>query len=153
MIIILNYTQKETLLLQDEKSHEQNCVDKYTKYSNQACAQELKDLYNNLAQKEQQHLNYINQLISGTLPQVDTSGSNPVPQPKQVQQSTSDKEADKQLLADSLETEKYISSTYNTAVFEFKDKNVRNVLNTIQKQEQSHGYDIYNYMSVNGMYN
>ncbi len=152
VIIILNYNQKEILLLQDEKNHEQTCVNKYTKFTTQACAQELKDLFSNLAQKEQQHLNYIDQLISGTVPTVDTSNKNPVPAPTAVKQSSTDKEADKQLLSDALETEKYISSTYNTAVFEFKDENVRNVLNTIQKQEQAHGFSLYNYMAANGMY-
>ena len=62
-------------------------------------------------------------------------------------------ENDKMLCQDSLSTEKYISSTYNTAIFEFSDTQIRQVLNNIQKEEQEHGEKIYNYMSQHGMYN
>ena len=62
-------------------------------------------------------------------------------------------EVDKMLCQDCLSTEKYVSSTYNTAIFEFKDKNVRQVLNHIQKEEQEHGEKLYNYMSQHNMYN
>ena len=47
---------------------------------------------------------------------------------------------------------KLYDSMYNTAIFEFKDVGIRNVLNHIQKDEQEHGQQIYNYMSQNGMY-
>lgn len=60
---------------------------------------------------------------------------------------------DKILCTDLLSTEKYVSSTYNTAIFEFRDENVRNVLNHIQKEEQEHGKKIYDYMASHGMYN
>ncbi|WP_338659685.1 spore coat protein [Paraclostridium sordellii] len=46
-----------------------------------------------------------------------------------------------------------ISSTYNTAIFEFKNKEIRQVLNHIQKEEQEHGEKIYNYMNQHNMYN
>lgn len=62
-------------------------------------------------------------------------------------------ETDKLLCQDALSTEKYVSSTYNTSIFEFRDKNIRQVLNHIQKEEQEHGEQIYNYMSQHGMYN
>ena len=45
-------------------------------------------------------------------------------------------EGDKLLCQDALSTEKYVSSTYNTSIFEFRDKNIRQVLNHIQKEEQ-----------------
>ena len=45
----MNLTQKETGLLKDLKDQEQLCVDKYTKYSNDACSQELKDLFCSIA--------------------------------------------------------------------------------------------------------
>ena len=61
-------------------------------------------------------------------------------------------EHDKMLCSDSLSTEKFVSSTYNTAIFEFRDKNIRQVLNHIQKEEQEHGEKIYNYMASHGMY-
>ncbi len=50
-------------------------------------------------------------------------------------------------------TEKYVSSTYDTAIFEQADSNVRQVLNHIQKEEQGHGEGIFKYMQSKGMYN
>ncbi|MDI9468160.1 MAG: spore coat protein, partial [Bacillota bacterium] len=54
---------------------------------------------------------------------------------------------------DMLMTEKYVSSAYDTAIFEFTDSNVRQVLNHIQKEEQQHGEGLFNYMQSHGMYN
>ena len=62
-------------------------------------------------------------------------------------------EGDKLLCQDALSTEKYVSSTYNNSIFEFRDTNIRQVLNHIQKEEQEHGEEIYNYMNKHGMYN
>lgn len=147
------FTQKEISYLNDAKSHEQLCIDKYNKYSAAAIAPELKGLFTNLAQKEQQHLNSINQLLSGTLPSVGggQSGQQSMTAPV-VNQSQQDKEDDKYLLQDALGTEKHVSSVYDTAIFEFKDSGVRNVLNHIQKEEQEHGDMLYKYMAANGMY-
>ena len=50
-------------------------------------------------------------------------------------------------------SEKHISSSYNTSVFEFTNTEVRDALNHIQKEEQEHGKQIYDYMSANSMYN
>ncbi len=62
-------------------------------------------------------------------------------------------QTDAALCNDMLMTEKYVANAYNTAIFEFVDSNVRQVLNHIQKEEQQHGEGIFNYMSSNGMYN
>jgi hypothetical protein len=59
---------------------------------------------------------------------------------------------DATLCNDLLMTEKYVSSSYNTAIFEFRDTNVRQALNHIQKEEQQHGEGIFNYMQKKGMY-
>ena len=47
--------------------------------------------------------------------------------------------------------EKHVSTTYNTAIFEFRDAQARDALNHIQKEEQQHGKRIYDYMAANGM--
>jgi spore coat protein CotF len=60
--------------------------------------------------------------------------------------------SDKQMCDDVLMTEKFVSSTYNTAIFEFRDTNVRDILNHIQKEEQKHGEAIFKYMESKGMY-
>ncbi|MBC6004099.1 MAG: spore coat protein [Paeniclostridium sordellii] len=162
---MLNLTTKERMLLEDEKSHEELCVQKYKDYAQKASCSELKNLFNQLAQKEQQHLDSINQLLSGTVPNVNQGQSqgnqnsnsqtnSAMPNlNSQASQGMPFNQHDKMLCQDTLSTEKYISSTYDTAIFEFKDKNVRQVLNHIQKEEQEHGEKIYNYMSQHNMYN
>jgi spore coat protein CotF len=60
--------------------------------------------------------------------------------------------SDADMCKDMLMTEKYISGTYDTSIFEFKDTNVRNILNHIQKEEQQHGESIYKYMESKGLY-
>lgn len=62
------------------------------------------------------------------------------------------KQNDSYLCSDLLSTEKHVSSVYNTAIFEFKNTQIRDALNHIQKEEQQHGEEIYNYMAQNGMY-
>lgn len=154
---MLSLTQKERMLLEDQKNHEQVCVDKYTNYANQAQDQQLKNLFQNYAAQEQQHLNSINQLLSGQLPATG-QGQQQQAQPQTSPQSTKMQGAmanqqDATLCNDLLMTEKYVSNTYDTAIFEFTDSNVRQILNHIQKEEQQHGEGIFQYMQNNGMYN
>ena len=69
-------TTKERLLLQDQKSQEELCVKKYQSYAGLAQDPQLKQLFSSLAQKEQEHLNTINQILSGQVPSVGAqSGS------------------------------------------------------------------------------
>ena len=42
---MLNLNAKERILLQDEKSHEELCVEKYNKYSKTACDPQLQNLF------------------------------------------------------------------------------------------------------------
>ncbi len=186
-------SQKESSLLQDLKSQEQLCVEKYSKYSAEANCSQLSSLFSQIGQMEQQHLSTLNQLESGTIPQMSSSSnsaqssssssqgssqssaqgssqsSSQSASPKAGQsnphgggslsasasaQSTNNqnKQNDSYLCSDILATEKHVSSLYNTCIFEFKDANIRNALNHIQKEEQGHGEQIYNYMQQNNMY-
>ena len=155
----MELTQKETSFLKDLKDQEQICIQKYTKYSSEASDQQLKTLFSDIGKKEEQHLNTINQIMGGTVPSTQSSGGG---QQQQQQKTFSptyksdnadpNKQKDCYLCTDALSTEKHVSSVYNTSVFEFKDTNIRNTLNHIQKEEQEHGEQIYNYMSQNGMY-
>lgn len=151
----MGFTQKEMSLLQDEKSHEELSLDKYTKYANQACAQEAKELFSSIKQNQQRHLDTINQIIGGNIPQVN-QGQNACctfPAPKLANQNQQDKQSDKFFLQDAIETEKYMSGTYNTAIFEFQNGQVRDALNQIQSEKQDVGYSVWQYMDANGMYN
>ncbi len=168
----MNLSQKERYLLEDQKKHEQICILKYNNYAAQATDPELKQMFQAFAKQEQQHYNTINQLLSGQVP-------NPQQQQQQQQQKQDQQQAaqgqgqqaqqqqqqgqqqgmqamqnqsDEALCTDMLMTEKYVSSAYNTAVFEFQDTNARQVLNHIQKEEQQHGEGIFNYMKKKGLY-
>jgi spore coat protein CotF len=152
-------TQKEKSLLQDQKTHEEICVQKYKSYAGQASDPQLQDLFNSYAQQEQQHLDTVNQMLQGQVPDTNQQqGQQGSQQPQQGQQpqpaaSQEGKQQDAVLCNDMLMTEKYVSDTYNTAIFEFQDTNMRQALNHIQKEEQQHGEGIFNYMKNNGMYN
>ena len=148
--------QKERALLEDQKSHEDICIKKYNNYAEQAKDPQLKQLFNTYAGQEQQHLDTINQILAGQQPNM---GQQKGQQQQQMQQAAGkgrlpagDYQNDAALCNDMLMTEKYVSDTYNTAIFEMTDSNVRQALNHIQKEEQQHGEGIFNYMKNMGMY-
>lgn len=169
-------TTKETMLLKDQKSQEELCVQKYSNYSNLAKEPQLKQLFSSLGQKEQEHLNSINQILGGQIPTMSSqsgtqnpagSGSSGTmsklmnaisnasaqsPVNSSSSQSGQGGLSDKDLCADMLATEKFVSSAYDTAIFECTNPNIRQVLNHIQKEEQEHGEQIFNYMQSHGMY-
>ncbi|MBQ6808292.1 MAG: spore coat protein [Firmicutes bacterium] len=154
------FTQKEMSLLQDLKNAEQICTEKYSKYAQQASAPQLQNLFQSIAQQEQQHVQTIEQMMSGSIPSSNSQSS----QSGQSSQNSGSQQAscyqgqdqayrnDSYLCNDALSTEKHVSADYNTCIFEFRDQNVRNTLNHLQKEEQQHGKMVYDYMSANGMY-
>ena len=149
-------TQKEQSLLQDQKSHEEICVQKYNSYADQASDPQLKELFRNYAQQEQQHLDTVNQMLQGQVPDMNQQQGGQQQQDQQQMKPAKDqsgKQQDAVLCNDMLMTEKYVSDSYNTAIFEFQDTNMRQALNHIQKEEQQHGEGIFNYMKSNDMYN
>lgn len=150
---MINLTQKERMLLEDQKSHEQVCVQKYNEYASKATDPQLKQLFTAYAKQEQMHYDTINQILNGQLPAMGGGqGGGLAPLQGGVQMGAGNP-ADAALCNDMLMTEKYVSDTYNTAIFEFRDSNIRNILNHIQKEEQQHGEGIFAYMSAKGMYN
>lgn len=161
----MHLTQKERMLLEDQKKHEELCVKKYREASQMAQDPELKQLFANYAQKEQEHLDTINQILNGQVPNVQQQQGQQQQQGMQggqmLMQSGSQQgfnnaqgsQSDKDLCNELLVLEKYVSDTYNTAIFEFRDPQIRQVLNHIQKEEQQHGEGIFNYMQKKGYYN
>jgi len=155
----LQLSQKEKLLLIDQRTHEETCVDKYAKYANQAQDTQLKQLFSTHSAQEQQHLDTINQMLNGQAPivggqqsqgQQQMAGGTQAPITSSVQGNYNQEDA--KLCKDMLMTEKYVSGAYDTAIFEFRDSNIRQVLNHIQKEEQKHGEEIFQYMQSQGMY-
>ena len=152
-ILNLNLTQKERTLLEDAKSHEELCIKKYSNYANQTTDSQLKQLCKTNEQMERNHLNTINQLLSGTIPDINQNQNQNYAQNVESTMPEKNIIPDKDICSDLLMTEKYVSGTYDTSIFEFKDSKVRYLLNHIQKEEQKHGEDIFKYMESNGMYN
>ncbi|MGI6684521.1 MAG: spore coat protein [Bacillota bacterium] len=168
----VNLTPKERTLLEDQRTHEEICIQKYSNYANLASNQQLKELFSNHAQIEQEHLISINQLLNGQVPAMNQQGGGQQQQGQQqqqqmlqqqmqqqmqqqpniFQQQNANLQSDKDLCTDMLMTEKYVSNAYDTAIFEFKDTQVRDVLNHIQKEEQKHGEAIFKFMESNGLY-
>ena len=146
----MNLTQKETTLLSDLKSQEQLCIEKYNKYSGMAHDPELKQLFSSLAQNEQKHLDTINQILSGTEVSMPAASPSAVQAKFQCKMSTCnevEKKNDAYLCKDALSMEKHVSSVYNTGVFEFTSPVLRDTLAHIQKEEQNHGEQLYNYLA------
>lgn len=153
---MISLTQKERYLLEDQKNHEELCIKKYNNYAAQAQDPELKQLFESHAKQEEQHLNTINQILSGQVPNINQQQNQQgttYTQSQSKAKSGLTNQNDADLCTDILSTEKYVSGTYNTAIFEFRDSNIRQALNHIQKEEQQHGESVFNYMQSKGMYN
>ena len=147
-------TQKETTLMDDLKSAEKLCIEKYQRYSGEAKDGELKNLLKEIADAETRHLSMLDSITDGTVPAVSQGGGseNTAFKGTYSVNETPEKKCDAFLCQDLLSTEKHVSGVYDTCVFEFTDAGIRDVLNHIQKEEQVHGKKLYDYMSVNSMY-
>ena len=154
-VMNMKLTQKETMLLKDLKASEELCIEKYGTYAERAEDPELKTLFETIRSKEIEHLSTIDSLMQGTVPMMGG-------QQKQQQNGNSSSACcgdcsgkasknDEFLCHDALDTEKHVSSVYDTCIFEFTDAGARDALNHIQKEEQQHGKQLYDYMSAHGM--
>lgn len=156
-----NLSQKERMLLEDQKSHEQLCIEKYTNYANQSQDPQLKQIFLQNLKEEEEHLNTINQMLNGQVPnlamekatQQNSNKNMNVQMPSNNTPAGLNNKSDKELCEDILMTEKYVSSTYDTSIFEFTNATLRDDLNHIQKEEQNHGKAVFDYMHSKGMYN
>jgi spore coat protein CotF len=146
-------SQKERMLFQDQKSHEEMCIQKYTKYANEAQDQQLKQLFTTHASHERQHFNTLNQILTGQPPQMGGQGQQMGTEQGQTNLNGQNvNQNDIALAKDMLVTEKYISGAYDTVIFECQDHTIRQALNHIQKEEQQHGEDLFNYLNSKGAY-
>jgi spore coat protein CotF len=165
----ISLTTKERMLLEDQKQHEEICIEKYNSYAQQATDPQLKNIFSTNAKSEQEHLKTLNQILGGQVPAMNQQGGSGQQGGSQMNQGqgmgmqqagqtaglkpgSSNTATDQSLCNDMLMTEKYVSGSYDTAIFECKDTQVRDVLNHIQKEEQKHGEAIYKYMESKGMY-
>ena len=148
-------SEREKTVIQDLQTQEQSCVTKYAKYATQAKDPELRNLFEDLRQKEQNHYDSLAQVLSGSVPSVDCNDSDGKDyQPAACYDSMTnpqDKQDDSFLATDCLGTEKMVSGEYNSNVFNFGDPDVRKLLADIQVEEQNHAEMLYKYKQVNGM--
>lgn len=151
----MKLTQKETMLLKDLKNSEEICIEKYGTYADRAEDPELRQLFETIRTEELTHLRTIESLMQGTVPmmsgQQKQSGTQTEKSACCGDCKSTVSENDEYLCRDALDTEKHVSSVYDTAIFEFNDAGARDALNHIQKEEQQHGKQIYDYMSCHGM--
>jgi len=148
----MQLTQKESTLLKDLQEQEQLCIDKYAKHASCAKDPQLKELFTQISSSEQQHYDALEQMKSGTVAAPFAAGSSRTFTAHYTMSETPEKKDDCYLCTDLLSGEKHASALYDTCIFEFKDENARALLGSIQKAEQGHGKAIYDYMSVNSMY-
>ncbi len=154
-IMKMTLTQKETSLLNDLKSQEQLCIEKYGKYATAAHDPELKQLFMTLQANEEKHLKTITDILSGTevsMPSESPSATECKLCCTPSTASADEKAEDAYLCRDALSMEKHVSGTYNVSVFEFASPVLRDTLAHIQKEEQNHGEMLYNYLECNNMY-
>ena len=155
-VMKMTLTQKETTLLKDLKASEELCIEKYGTYAEHAEDPELKHLFETIREAELTHLSTIESLLKGTVPMTGGGQQNQQNQKSGTSSccGTCEKQAsrnDEFLCRDALDTEKHVSSLYDTCIFEFNDSGARDALNHIQKEEQEHGKQLYDYMSCHGM--
>ena len=150
----MNLTEKERTLLEDLKSQEQLCIEKYTRYESMAHDICLKNLFAELKTKEAEHLATVTKILHGDQVSVGACPMATESVTKCAASSVSEEEKceDSYLCKDALSMEKHVSSVYDISVFEFKNPALRDALAHIQKEEQNHGERIYSYMAINGMY-
>ena len=153
----MQLSQKETELLKDMKNTEKLCIDKYSKAAEETYDPQLKQLCINISQVEQGHLDTLTKIENGqSTPSSGGSGGQGQQKPVFTEYygpaDSEEKKRDSFLANDLLTTEKHASHLYDTCVFEFKDENIRNTINHIQKEEQEHGKQLYDYMQKNSMY-
>ena len=151
----MTLTQKETSLLTELKSQEKLCIEKYGKYAEAACDPELKNLFTNIKSAEEAHLKTITDILSGTevkMPSPAPSATTAKLECKMSSCPENQKKNDAYLCQDALAMEKHVSSVYDMSVFEFSSPVIRDTLAHIQKEEQNHGEQLYNYLSCNNMY-
>lgn len=163
----IQLSQKERMLLEDEKKQEDLCVIKYKNYAEQAKDPMLKQLFTTLSSEEQHHYDMLDQMLQGKQPDMAHSpqqgqgqGYQAPPSkqqdaaqaPQSNYQGAMGNTGDKILCNDLLATEKFVSGTYDTGIFEAANPIVRQTLQHIQQEEQHHGEQLFNYMNSHGMY-
>ncbi|MFR5421230.1 MAG: ferritin-like domain-containing protein [Oscillospiraceae bacterium] len=128
----MQLTPKEASLLKDLKGQEQLCVDKYNRHAASANDPQLKNLFEQIAQVEQQHLDAITQMEGGTVAAPADSATVPTTFTATYNNTETPQKQNDCYCARTCSRWKSTPRLYDTCVFEFGDANARSVLNDIQ---------------------
>lgn len=146
-------TNKEKTLIEDNLNAEYLCIRKYEQYAAMASDQNLKQVFSDLANKEKQHATTLKNILSQNgVNKENMFESYTSPQGDLSNMQSNLGITDAQLLNDALSTEKHVSSSYNTAVLESVDANIRKQLQHIQQEEQEHAETLFRAMESRGWY-
>ena len=66
----MQLTEKETTVIKDLQTQERLCVEKYRFYEESANDPELKQLFHKIGDDEQEHFDFLGQLLKGDVPDI-----------------------------------------------------------------------------------
>ena len=73
----MTLTAKECSLMKDMPGQAPLCIRKDDNYAKEACSEQLRSLFQSLADVEREHLNSINELSAGRVPSLSGAASTP----------------------------------------------------------------------------
>lgn len=166
---MVNLTTKEIFLLEGEKYQQQLVIDKYNDYALQAQDNSLKSLFSNLVKIEKKHLNMIDEMLQGKVPQINKENIHPYYENNSINSNdyinignitltslddnNSYGDGDKIMCFDALTTEELLHSTCSASSLEFEKTKFENILKYIIEEKSENLKYLNNYMIKKGMYN
>ena len=164
---MVNLTNKERFLLEGEKYQQQLAIDKYNNFSLQAADPILKTIFSNLSKIEENHLNMVNEMLQGRIPQINTQTLHPyytntsslsneylnIGNMTITSMDNSFDDGDKIICFDALTTEELLHSTYSASSLEFEESEYKNILSKIIDDKKNSLQYLNDYMIKKGMYN
>lgn len=149
----MSLSNKEKLLIEDNLNTEYLCIRKYQQYAAMSQDQGLKQVFSDLAGREQKHAATLKGILSANgITNQSILGTYNSPQGSFSNVSQDLGFTDAELLNDALYLEKHVSSSYNNAVLESADANIRKQLQHIQNEEQGHAETLFKEMQSRGLY-
>lgn len=164
---MVNLTNKERFLLEGEKYQQQLAIDKYNNFALQAADPILKTIFSNLSEIEENHLNMVNEMLQGRIPQINTQNLHPyytntsslsneylnIGNMTITSMDNSFDDGDKIICFDALTTEELLHSTYSASSLEFEESEYKNILSKIIDDKKNSLQYLNDYMIKKGMYN
>lgn len=162
-----NLTNKEIFLLEGERYQQQLAIDKYNNFALQVEDSLLKNLFSNLSKLEKEHLNMINNILEGKIPQTSNRHLHPYYENNNlisndyinignITLSCMDNnfsEFDKLICFEALNTEELLHSTYSASSLEFEHTPFKTAFDIIIEEKENSLRHLNDYMIKKGMYN